>query len=65
MTEDIKAAVAASGEPIIRTMLPNDTEKTLLQPLADGVSAYQLWQLHAKNEIYGMNICNTGKTLFM
>lgn len=48
MTEDIQAVVATSGEPIIRTMLPSDPENALLKPFADGISAYQLWQLHKK-----------------
>jgi len=48
MDEDIQAAVAASGEPIIETMLPSSSENMPLKPLADSTSAYQLWQFHRK-----------------
>jgi amidase len=48
MTEDIRACVSTSGEPIVQTMYPGNPAGAFLRPSPDGITAYQLWQLHKK-----------------
>lgn len=50
MTEDLKTAVAPSGEPILRTMFPGDLPDNFLRPLPDGITAYQLWKIHKRKQ---------------
>jgi amidase len=45
-TEDVKTTAATSGESILQTMLPGNPADAILRPLFDGITAYQLWQLH-------------------
>ncbi|KAJ7887502.1 general amidase [Mycena olivaceomarginata] len=47
--EDFKRAAAPTGEPIITSMAPQqDTEPLVFRPSDDGISAFELWQLHKK-----------------
>lgn len=49
--EDYKVTTSPTGEPVISSMSPKDelsTVKPAFRPEDDGISAYQLWQLHKK-----------------
>lgn len=44
--EDYKFVAATTGEPVIATMVPEDSlDVPFFRPSVEGISAYQLWQI--------------------